>query len=627
MKPASIVALLAEKGASRIGRAALSLVLVLPALPAGADLARCQSALQAETSRLIADVSKALQSCVASARRARALGGSLHRAAEQCERSLMKVYNAAGVSGRSAVDRFRASIERLHPRQCSDDDLLAMGYFVPGINAPGRRGPCADGAAACRRDSECTPRDHCPGAMGDVTRRLAAQADHAARRTQLQIVPDTVELVAALIDLEPGPGGALGTADCSQPLLSPAPAGYRKRPNLCRLRPFVSCATRQCKLSVDSGITLSPLGISVRLEGHTLPVEICAPAGVLDVGRCACSGGRPGSTCTDGAPCRSDADCGDGTCETDVVHFSLAAQGSTPAPMGVSALITACVELVSAAGWCDCDAQGAPFAPEVCIDHLVDAEGKDDCGGPAVPPDREGDGCGCAFIGGVAQAEPLPACTVPDCERCVRRGSDRPCHPGTSKGALRRVWRGGSGATDCLLRATMKLSFVPPAFCVDAAGQIRGTCTAAGPPDPLCTAIGGVRCRDARGANGVACDADDATPWTLFPVTAELTTGTARARIADFVFSEGVCTAPGNMNCLEDSNCPAPATCAGATFGCGSGGSPGECEALAGPGAGISCSQLRAGALAGWKLAGAAAAIDLPAGLHDALLQVTLACE
>jgi hypothetical protein len=177
------------------------------------------------------------------------------------------------------------------------------------------------------------------------------------------------------------------------------------------------------------------------------------------------------------------------------------------------------------------------------------------------------------------------------------------------------------------MRSVVKLSFVPPAFCLDAAGQVRGTCSAPGPADPLCSVVGGTRCADARGRNGAACDADDTTPWTLFPITVDLTTGSSKSRVADFAFSEGVCTAPGNLNCVEDRNCTAPATCAGATFGCGSGAGANDCEASIGPGANVSCAGLRAGSIAGWKLVGTAAGLDQPAGLRDGLIKLTLECD
>lgn len=586
------------KGARGIGPTAAALLfsVTLAAIPAHADLARCQSGVQSETNRLIGEISKALQSCAATARRAQAVGGNLHRAADQCERNLMKVYNAAAVPGRSAFERFRASIERLHPRRCTDESLLAMGYFVPGINAPGARGPCVDGGKACVRDSECTGKqDSCPGAMGDVAQRLTAQADETARRAQLQIVPDLVDLLAPLIDLKPGPDGALGTADCSSPLLESAPTGYRKRPNLCRLRPFLPCTNRQCRLSLDSGITLSPLGIPIQLSDHTLPVEICIPDN---------AGGK-------------------------LMHFSVAAHTVVPPPtIPLHSPITACVELVSSAGWCDCDGtgHGGPFEPELCIDHIIDAQGKDDCGPSSTLLDQEDD-CGCAFIGGAGQPEPLPPCTTPGCERCVRRDGDGPCHPGTRNGSLQLKWNGASQPNDCLLRSSMKLSFLPPAFCLDAAGQVRGACPAPGPADPLCKVLGGVACADARGPNGVACDADDTTPWTLPPFTVDLTTGSSKSRVADFVLAEGVCTAPGNPNCVEDRNCVAPATCAGAIFGCGSGAAANDCEASAGPGAGVSCAGLRSGSIAGWKLVGTAAGLDHPAGLRDSLMTITLECD
>ena len=204
------------------GGPTLLVTLALFASPARADLTRCHSALQAEVGRLDTEITRAIESCSGAIRRARESGDHLSRAADQCERSLMKVYNAARVPGRSSLDRFRTNIERLHPHKCSDADLLAMGYFVPGINAPGSRGPCVDGGKACVRDSECSGVNNaCPGAMADVIRRLAAETDNSARRTQLQMLPDLAQLIAAAIDLQPGSTNELGTDDCSRPPTAP----------------------------------------------------------------------------------------------------------------------------------------------------------------------------------------------------------------------------------------------------------------------------------------------------------------------------------------------------------------------------------------------------------------------
>jgi hypothetical protein len=136
-----------------------------------------------------------------------------------------------------------------------------------------------------------------------------------------------------------------------------------------------------------------------------------------------------------------------------------------------------------------------------------------------------------------------------------------------------------------------------------------------------------VRCADARGPNGIACDADDDTPWTLFPLHAALTTATATARVADWMMSEGVCTAEGGLNCIEDGNCVPPATCAGVLFGCGSGANVNDCEVTAGPGSSIGCASLRAGSLTGWRLVGAVPYLDRPAGLRDGVIEVALECE
>jgi len=117
------------------------------------------------------------------------------------------------------------------------------------------------------------------------------------------------------------------------------------------------------------------------------------------------------------------------------------------------------------------------------------------------------------------------------------------------------------------------------------------------------------------------------TPWALSPVPFDLTTGSSKSRVADFIFSEGVCTAPGTLNCVEDRNCVAPATCAGPTFGCGSGAGINDCEASVGPGAGVSCAGMQSGSLAGLKLVGTVVGVDQPAGLRDGLMKVTLECE
>jgi len=598
-------ALSPSKGVSRIFRHPLRrkgarglglLVLLLLPFPVRADLTRCHTALQSEISSFTADVGKAIQSCAVSIRRARGMGDHLSRAADQCDRSLMKVYNAAGVQGRSALDRLRAGVERLHPVKCSDNDLLAMGYFVPGINAPGTRGPCSEKKTPCKRDSDCTARnDFCPGAMGDVIRRAVAEADTAARRAQLRALPDLAELIDAVIHLQPGGEHDLGTEDCSQPASSPPPsASYRRRPNLCRLAPYLPCVSRQCSLSVDSSITLAPLDLPIRVVDQTLSMDVCAP-----------------------------------TDSSDVLLFSAVSQILVPPPlMPLDPPITACVEVVNAQGWCDCSSagQGAPFMPQLCIDHIIDAQGEDECGASAQLLDDENE-CGCASIAGQPQMHPLPPCSTAACDVCVRRGSDAPCHPATRNGPLHEEWTGASAAGDCAVQSSLRISFLPPAFCRAADGGVRGVCAAAGPADATCTALGGTTCRDARGPNGSSCDGDDETPWTLFPLRAALTTGTSKARISDWVLSEGVCSGPGGMNCVEDGNCAAPATCATALFGCGNGPGANDCEVASGPGARMSCSSLLAGSAGGWKLVGSVPRIDQPAGLRDGLVTVTLQCE
>jgi hypothetical protein len=572
----------------------LVLIATLVAAPAGADVGRCHTALQTEISRLTVDIGKAIQSCAASVRRARGLRDHLSRAADQCDRSLMKIYNADGVPGRSVLDRFRASLERLHPRKCSDTDLLALGYFVPGINAPGTRGPCADKGEVCTRDSECKERqDFCPGAMGDILRRAVAEADTAARRAQLRQLPDLAELIDAVIRLRPGGANELGTEDCLHPASTPSPH-YRRRPNLCLLSPYLPCVSRQCSLSVDSSIALTPFSSPMELVDQVLSLEMCTP----NVG-------------------------------ADVLVFSAVSQPLAPPPLiAGNPAVTACVEVVNMQGWCDCSAagHGSPFMPQRCIDHVIDAQGKDECGSSTELLDDESE-CGCASVADQAQPQPLPACSTAGCDLCVQRGSDAPCHPGTRNGPLHEEWTGASAPGDCAAKSVLRLSFLPPAFCRAADGEVRGVCAAAGPADPACAALGGTACRDARGANGIACDADDETAWTLFPVRTDLTTGTSKARVADWILSQGVCNGTGNMNCIEDGNCPSPATCGGALFGCGSGPGANDCEVTAGPGATVSCSSLQAGSLGGWKLVGSVPRLDQPAGLRDGLMGITLECE
>jgi len=574
-------------------------LLALCPIRVNADLTRCHTALQGEASRLGVEIGKAIQSCAATVRRARGNGDRLFRAADQCERSLMKVYNVSAVPGRSAVDRFRVSLERLHPRKCSDEDLLAMGYFVPGINAPGTRGPCSEGGKACSRDSECTTtRSFCPGAMGDVIPRFIAEADTAARRSQLQALPDLGELIDAVVHLRPGGAGELGTDDCSRPPHSaPKSPSYRKRPNLCLLAPYLPCTSRTCSLSLDSNFTLAPLNLPIQLTDQTLPVEICAPNALVG--------------------------------PADVLQFSAVSQILAPPPLiARNPPITACVEIVSAQGWCDCSpkGQGAPFMPQLCVDHVIDAQGKDECGVSQQLLEQEID-CGCASVGGRPQPSPLPPCSVPGCNLCVQRGSDAPCHSGTRNGPLHEDWVGSSTPNECAARTMMRLSFLPPAFCRDSAGEVRGLCPAPGPADAQCGALGGTVCSDPRGSDGIACNGDDVTPWTLFPVRADLTTGTSKSRISDWVLSEGVCAGEGNLNCIEDRNCVAPATCAGPLFGCGSGPGANDCEVASEPGRGVACASLRAGSLGGWKLVGSVPRLDQPAGLRDGLMKVTLECE
>jgi hypothetical protein len=626
------------KGARGISLAAgLSLFVVLSPSSALADLTRCHSALQSEIARLDSDIRRAIESCAAAIRRARDGGDHLSRAADQCDRSLMKVYNAAQAPGRSSLERFRDNIERLHPRKCSDADLLAMGYFVPGINAPGRRGPCLESGKPCARDGECTgTNDFCPGAMGDVIRRLATQVDDGARRAQLQILPDLAELIAAALDLRPGASNEFGTDDCSRPpAAGPLTPNHRQRPNLCMLKTLFPCVARQCTLSLDSKVVLSPLGIPISLASRTVPLEVCTPSDATSVGHCVCSGGAAGG-CVAGRACADDFDCGTtataaaGTCSPDVLYLSVGSQGMLPpSVIPLAPPITTCVEMLAFQGWCDCGTgsggQGAPFMPQLCADHVIDGAGKDDCGPSAAILAAEDD-CACASINGVTQSPPQPPCTTPGCDSCVHSDGSARCHSGTRNSPPHEAWSGASAANDCAFKGTLRLSFLPPAFCRDGGGAVRGVCGAPGPPDAGCTALGGVKCVDPRGANKTACDGDDDTPWTLFPVRAAMTTGTSAARVADWVMSEGVCTASGNLNCIEDRNCPAPATCAGATFGCGSGPALNDCQVGVGPGGGISCSDLRAGSLAGWKLVGSVPRLDQPA-LGDALVQLTLECE
>jgi hypothetical protein len=284
--------------------------------------------------------------------------------------------------------------------------------------------------------------------------------------------------------------------------------------------------------------------------------------------------------------------------------------------------VTWCIDQVRAEGWCDCTGQGIPYSPQSCLDHIADAGGSCPDTGAMLESD-----CVCnAPLG--------QSCTDPGCTSCVNSKTGASCHPGTSTSAVNTTYTGASVAGSCLYLSTMQFRYLWPGACVNAAGDVVGSCTSVGPATAPCAALGGTSCVNSFGTDGVACTADDRTPSDA-TVTLPMTTTTARATIENYVNTEGICLAPAthlNMNCVSNADCdvaspPGTGVCSSMVPGCFTGPNPEDCRYTTAAGVGATCAQLRTGNLTNLALTGALPALDAPPGLEDYIMTFRFDCN
>ncbi len=637
-----------------------------------ASLTTCHQRIAKTVEKLRSQSAKAVAKCLDGFHKEKSRYGHVTaKAADKCEKSLAKVLNIGGRQGKGAINKAAGALFKLFRpgrETCTSSSLAELGLLESQRNAPGFAAQDFPVAALATQALDLALRE--------------ATAVSAMARSNL-------DEALALTDCD-GANAATGPKQCTGPQ-EPASCCLRKgrgtcRPNLCAFAAerTPACRTRACTLSFASGIDLVPAAIPLDLDGVSMALTTCRTPENLDAlpidfagayrllssgsaqqlspapriqatgdtvclewtrsqGWCDCDGGLESfepSSCIDhivnddlgvcregechggtpgnsdvGDSCTRDLDCdgGAGTCREIACR--------TDGDCGKHGL---CTDLHDGA----CSETGAPCSDSTsCSGRREVCVATDDCGAP-VPDAQPEVNCRCASSGTSCRDAACVGAT------CVDDSGVRACHPGTYNGAIARTWSGLSQAGDCAVIATIELTVLPPALCVDASGNIRGACDTpcAGPAscgaDTACLARGGSACAAANGDDGVACTRDD-RPLHRRQVRVPLTTGTSTFRSVARLSSggQGSCDASAanaGVNCASDADCIAADPNAA---------TPPSCQGVAAidsttatSGAGVSCGNLDSGVLAGLKLVGHFPWLDTDLD-GDAAAQVTLECQ
>jgi len=559
-------------------------ILLLPLFMVGtprgvaADVGKCEARLIKASAKVGIDVTKSLAKCTALARKAIAKTGAVDaKSADGCEKNLAKVFNIGGLAGKGLINKTRATFDKLFvagKEVCTSADLAQLGMLESGFNAPGAE-----------------PQDF-------------AFSYLFLRQTQQSIA----EVFGVAGDLQELISDMVALTDCGV-----------ARPNLCTFAAEQNpdCVTKSCVLSSTSNLTLHDNGLSATLQDKAATIQVCrAPATLGDL-------------------------------PIDFSSSFRAISVATSTRLGPTTLTganaTVCIDQLRAVGWCDCAGAGVPFKADSCRDHigndnagvcsesadfcLVDADCPrgETCSGPGV------DDCGADLSGAKIDPDCVRAGTAADdCfdapGRCIDGATLGVCHPGTYVGAQQATWGGASGAGDCTLLQTVSIRVLPPAVCVNGGGEALGACTTicAGPgacvADPVCAGLGGAQCLSPRGADAVACTADDLVQPGA-PTTIVLSTGTTTSAIKDRLLTQGTCSGGSvnaGMNCATNLDC--------------NGGTCGGAVALPSPashvraGAPLSCGALDSGNLSGLSMVGGFGWLN-GVGTGDQTATLTLDCD
>ncbi len=494
--------------------------------PVSADVAKCESKLLKTSSKLGSGIFKAFSKCTASARKTISKKGAIDdKTADKCEKNLKKVFNIGGDAGKGTVNKTLKSFRKLFTpgkEVCTSADLVQLGLLESGVNAPGTN-----------------PEDF-------LSSWLIMRETNLALTQVFSVAADVQEVLTSMIDL----------TDCDDPL---------DRPNLCTFRGGENpdCVTQTCNLSSTSDLTLQPDGLTAALQDNPATIQVCrAPAALTDL----------------------PVDFSD-----SFRALSLAGATRLGPTTLTGANATVCIDQLRAIGWCDCDGAAVAFEPDTCRDHIANDNAgtcsetsafcltDEDCTERNETCSATVDDCGVDLANAALPATCVRAGTpAGDCQgapgKCIDGTTVGPCHPGTYIGATDVIYGGSSAGGDCSLTQTLSLRILPPAVCVNPAGDALGSCTTLCPgpgscgADATCLGLGGTACAVSAGADGVPCTRDDlAQPGPTQQVV--FTTGTATASVKDLVRInfQGVCSGGSTnagMNCISNEDCIG-GTCSG----------------------------------------------------------------
>lgn len=556
----------------------LALILATSVAPSAAvaQIDKCQASLAKNSQKLETQLSQGFGKCLSAIRKNQVKGKAAAASAAACEKGLSKVLGIGSLTPtKTKIGKFLTAIKKLETGGvCTGTELRELGHPSAGLNAPG-----------------VGPTDFVASWLA-VTKQNIAWVEHLMDNGDARDLIDLV-LAAGPVDGDPTECDASSGKGCGTDCTGAPPSGYAYRPNLCALSPanWPQCRVHACNLKA-TGARLEPLGADITFANRKFALEVCKVPSALPI-----SG-------------------------TDYVFLAGGPMStfSPPPSVPIVPAVTWCIDQVRAEGWCDCTGQGLPFSPQSCLDHAADAGGSCPADGAALETD-----CVCnAPLG--------QSCKAANCTSCVNAKTGARCHPGTSNSAINTIYTGASVAGSCLYMTTMQFRFLSPGTCVDVSGNVIGRCSSVGAATAPCAALGGTSCVDSLGVDGVACTADDVTPPES-TVTIPMTTGTAQATIENYINSEGVCTAPAShsgMKCVTNADCdiaPGSGSCGGFFPGCFTGPNPEDCRHTTTAGAGISCTQLKAGNLANFALSGILPAVDAPPGLSDYNMRFRFDCN
>jgi hypothetical protein len=308
-----------------------------------ADIGKCAAGLEKAQTGFQAALTKALVKCADGIRKDILKGakGDVAKAAAGCNKALAGVYPASPPSLKSAVEKYRAAVDKLATGGvCADSDLISLGHQLSGSGGQATAPPASGSSIKYTEDSTL----------------LKAESD--ALNSEMASTPDFFNIIQQ---------GQLagGCIALGYPVVTP-PAAVAL---LCGLKQ--ECYERNCKVdSANSGASL--------LSGSVTPS--CGPGGVYS----AClslSGSNSFNICNVKGLLSSQREAGFLYISGNPGHGTL--------PISIFAgSVVVCINSVRNEGWCDCTAgAGLKLNTNLCEDRIVDTTeqaANDACGAPGV---------------------------------------------------------------------------------------------------------------------------------------------------------------------------------------------------------------------------------------------------